>query len=225
MSPQTTAFLLAIVSIVLIDILLAGDNAVVIAMAVRTLSPQQRRIGTAVGAGGAVILRILLTFIAAPMLEWRFLKLVGGLLIFWIAIQLVVEDEESEAASHTAAGLRQAIWMILVADVTMSLDNILAVAAVSKGDLVLLTIGLALSITFVVFTSTLLSRLMNQYPWIIWIGAAILGRVGGGMIVTDPWVRSFMPVTEPFEYAAEAIGAAVVVVLGYILKRRKHAHA
>ena len=180
-------FLLDILSVVLIDVLLAGDNAVLIAMAVKSLPPQQRRIGIAAGAGGAVVLRVILTFFAARLLSLPWLKLTGGLLILWIAVKLMTEDDGAgEGAS--ARTLRQAIWLILVADITMSVDNILAVAAASKGNLLLLSLGLGLSITFVVFTSSLLSRIMDRFPIVIWIGAAILGRVGGEMVISDPWV-------------------------------------
>lgn len=210
-----------IFSIVLIDVLLAGDNAVLIAMAVKSLPAAQRRIGTAVGAIGAVVLRIILTFFASRMLQLSFLKLTGGVLIFWIAVKLLAETKHEAQREHTAGSLRQAIWMILVADVTMSLDNILAVAAASRGSLALLIVGLALSISFVVFTSSLLSRVMDKYPIVIWAGAAILGRVAGDMIMTDPWIEDHFHPSFAAEIAVQILGAALVVAAGGWWRSRK----
>ncbi len=171
-------FLLDALSIILIDILLAGDNAVVIAMAVRSLSPEQRRLGIGIGSAFAVVLRIGLTFFAAQLLQTQFLKLAGGLAILWIAVMLLADSGIGGEGGREAKTLWQAMWLIIVADITMSVDNILAVAAASKGHLGLLIFGLGLSIPFVVFTSHFLSTLMDKYPIIIYIGSAILGRVG-----------------------------------------------
>ena len=169
----TPQLLIDILTIVLIDLLLAGDNAVVIAMAVKTLTPKERKLGIAFGAAVAVVLRIGLTFFAAQLLQTPWIKLAGGTLIFWIAIKLLTDAAEDEATGHHAHNFWSAVWYILVADITMSLDNILAVAATSKGNFALLLFGLGLSIPFVVFTSTLLSRIMDRYPIVVWIGAAI----------------------------------------------------
>jgi YjbE family integral membrane protein len=211
-------FLLDVLSIILIDILLAGDNAVLIAMAVKSLPPPQRRLGIAAGAGGAVVLRIILTFFAAKILELSYLKLIGGVLILWIAVKLLTQSDRQEegAAAHN---LRQAIWLILVADITMSVDNILAVAAASKGNLVLLVLGLGLSITFVVFASSLLSRIMDRYPVVIWIGAAILGRVGGDMIATDPWIVAHMHPSDVLAVGFQIACGAGVLLAGWSLGR------
>lgn len=214
-------FFFSLVSIVLIDILLAGDNAVVIAMAVRSLPPSQRRIGVAAGAGGAVVLRIILTFFAARILELSYIKLTGGVLILWIAVRLLTQGPGEEAHGHQAYGVAQAIRMILMADVTMSLDNILAVAALSQGNLVLLGIGLALSISFVIFTSGLLARIMDRYPVIVWAGGAILGRVAGEMIVTDPWVTRALHPPEWLRFFVQALLAAGVVAAGVAVNRWK----
>jgi YjbE family integral membrane protein len=175
----------AILSIVLIDIVLAGDNAVVIALAVRTLPPKQRLMGIGLGSAMAVILRVGLTFVASQLLAINYVKLVGGLLILWIAVKLLLENTGEQASQGEARGLWHAVWLILVADITMSLDNVLAVAGASKGSFPLLLFGLALSIPLVVFTSNLLSKLMDRYVAIIYVGAAILGKVGGDMIMTD----------------------------------------
>ncbi|MEP6716727.1 MAG: YjbE family putative metal transport protein [Terriglobia bacterium] len=214
-------FLFRLVSIVLIDILLAGDNAVVIAMAVRSLPLAKRRMGVAVGAAGAVILRIILTFFAARILELSYVKLIGGLAILWIAVKLLTEEPGEEGEPGKVRGMGHAIRVILVADVTMSLDNILAVAASSEGDFLLLGIGLALSISFVIFTSGLLSRLMDRFPLIIWVGGAILGRVGAEMIVSDPWViRRWTPAPLVY-YGFQILLTAGVVAAGWFLKKRK----
>jgi YjbE family integral membrane protein len=221
MGNLNSGFFLAALAIVLIDVVLAGDNAVVIAMAVKSLPQAQRRSGVAVGALGAVVLRVILTSFAARMLQLEFLKLVGGGLIFWIAVKLLADGGSGEEKVQSAQSLRQAIWIILVADVTMSLDNILAVAAVAKDNRLLLIAGLGLSIPFVVFTSSLLSRVMDRFPVLIWIGAAILGRVAGEMMVTDPWIQRVLRPSEQIAVVGEVCGAGLVLVVGWWMKRRK----
>jgi YjbE family integral membrane protein len=213
--------LIDIFTIVLIDLLLAGDNAVVIAMAVKTLTPKERKLGIAIGAAVAVVLRIGLTFVAAQLLLTPWIKLVGGVLIFWIAIKLLTDAAEDEASGHHAHNFWSAVWFILVADVTMSLDNILAVAATSKGNFGLLLFGLGLSIPFVIFTSTFLSRIMDRYPLVVWIGAAILGRVGAEMIISDPVVHGALQPSHAVEIGAQIAGALVVVGAGKYLTRRR----
>jgi YjbE family integral membrane protein len=220
MASLSSSFFFDVVSVVLIDVLLAGDNAVLIAMAVKSLPPAQRRIGIAAGAGGAVVLRIVLTFFAARLLQLSYLKLSGGILILWIAVKLLTENSEDMDDGRRGQSLRQAIWLILVADITMSTDNILAVAAASKGNLPLLILGLGLSITFVVFTSTFLSRVMDRYPVVIWLGAAILGRVGVEMVLTDPWIVGKLHPSELVSIAAQILGALAVLLAGWALKKR-----
>jgi len=216
-SPQ---LLIDIPTIILIDLLLAGDNAVVIALAVKSLSPKERKLGITIGAGFAVVLRIVLTFFAAQLLLTPWIKLVGGVLIFWIAIKLLTDSAEEEAGVHREHTLMSAIWYIMVADITMSTDNILAVAGTSKGSLPLLLFGLGLSIPFVVFTSNLLSNIMDKYPIVVWIGAAILGRVGAEMIITDPVVHNALHPSTPVEIGMQVLGALVVVAAGKFLTRR-----
>jgi len=217
----TTDFFLGFVSIVIIDLILAGDNAVVIAMAVRTLPREQRRKGIILGAGAAVALRVILTFFAAQLLVIRFVKFIGGAVILWIAVKLFMEGAPAEESERKARTLMQAIWVIMVADITMSTDNVLAVAGASKGNLFLLIFGLGLSIPFVVFTSGLLASLMDRYPVIIYIGAAILGRVGGEMMMTDPFiVDTFHPPTW-LQYSVEAFFTIGVIVAGKILLKWK----
>lgn len=206
-------FFAGVINIVIIDIILAGDNAVVIAMAVRSLPRKQRQWGITMGAGAAVLLRVVLTFFVAKLLNIEFIKLVGGVLIVWIAIKLFVEGAP-EQADKEAKTLLQAMWLIVVADITMSTDNVLAVAGASHGNAFLLLFGLALSIPFVVFTSNLLSMLMDRYPIIIYIGAAILGRVGAEMIFTDPFVEGWLAPPTWFKYTMEAIFALGVIGVG-----------
>jgi len=220
MARSTGSFLFDVISIILIDVLLAGDNAVLIAMAVKSLPAHQRRVGITAGAAGAVVLRIILTAFASQMLQWSFLKLGGGLLILWIAVKLLLDTGGEQTPEKTASNLRQAIWMILVADLTMSLDNILAVAAASKGSLLLLILGLGLSITFVIFASSLLSKIMDRYPIVIWAGAAILGRVGADMIVSDSWLEARWPLPPVAHPAAQIAGAAGVMLAGWVFRKK-----
>lgn len=211
-------FFAGIINIVIIDLILAGDNAVVIAMAVRSLPRRQRQWGIILGAGAAVLLRVVLTFFVAQLLEIQYIKLVGGVLITWIAVKLFIEGAP-EQAEQDAKTLLQAMWLILVADITMSTDNVLAVAGASHGNLFLLIFGLALSIPFVVFTSNLLSLMMDRYPIILYLGAAVLGRVAGEMIFTDPAVVSWFSPPPWFCYSMEAVFALGVIVVGKLWLR------
>ena len=208
------AFLSSLFSIVVIDLILAGDNAVVIAMAVRALPKVQRRKGIIYGSLAAVLLRVFLTFFVARLLSLSYVKLVGGIVILWIAVKLFVEDEEAVEAHKEAETLWHAVRLIIIADITMALDNMLAVGAASHGNLALLIFGLGLSIPFVVFTSSLLSSLMDKYPVIIYIGAALLGKVGGEMIMTDPVIIRFVPLSPFLLYCTEALFAAGVLAAG-----------
>jgi YjbE family integral membrane protein len=217
------SFFFDLIKIILINILLAGDNAVVIAMAVRSLPVSKRRVGVVAGAGLAVVLRVVLTFWATRILEIAFLKLTGGVLILWIAVKLLTEAAGEHESQYRARGTAHAIWLILMADVTMSLDNILAVAAASKGSLPLLIIGLGLSIPFVVFASSLLARIMDRYPVVLWLGAAILGQVAGEMIVTDPWVDRLLQPSEAASIAVQVFFVAAVLGVGMIARSRRNA--
>jgi YjbE family integral membrane protein len=222
----TWAFCTSFLSIILIDLVLAGDNAVVIAMAVKTLPRKKRLLGTAIGAGGAVVLRVACTFIVAQLLVMKYVKLAGGAVIVWIAIKLLVQGVEEEDGSHKeAASIFQALWVIMVADISMSIDNMLAVAGACKGNLFLLLFGLGLSIPFVVFTSNLLAMLMDKYPVILYIGAAILGRVAGDMMITDPFVHTLLDPSKHVEYGAQAFFTVAVIVVSQIIIRRQAAKA
>ena len=220
----TWQFLLAVLSIVLIDLVLAGDNAVVIAMAVRNLPDKKRLWGIALGAGAAVVVRVIATFLVAQLLNIQFIKLVGGAVIIWIAVKLLTECADEECKDHECGSIWQAVWIIIVADMSMGIDNMLAVGAASHGNLFLLLFGLVLSIPFVVFMSNILSKLMNRYPIILWLGAGILGKVGGEMMITDPWVHGLLNPPKWVEYAVMVFFVAFVCGLSkWIANRRKAA--
>jgi YjbE family integral membrane protein len=218
----TWEFFVSVMSIVLIDLVLAGDNAVVIAMAVKNLPSKRRRWGIILGAGGAVFIRVICTFLVAQLLNLQFIKLVGGAVIIWIAIKLLTEGAKEECHDRECGSIWQALWVIIVADLSMGIDNMLAVGAASRGNMFLLLFGLALSIPFVVFMSNVLSMLMDKYPIILWAGAAILGKVGGEMMITDPWVNSLLGPPQWIVYAVMVFFVVFVYVLSkMILNRRK----
>jgi YjbE family integral membrane protein len=207
-------FLLNGLSIVLIDLLLAGDNALVIALAVRSLPTRERRIGIAGGAAAAVVLRIGLTAVASRLLEIEYVKLAGGVLILWIAFKVLKDASTPPDSAPSPKRFWQAVWYIVVADLTMSTDNILAIAGAANGDFWLIAFGLALSIPFVVFSSNLLSNLMDRYPATIYLGAGLLGRVGGEMILTDPFMARTLNPSGIVRYAVEAVLAMAFIIVG-----------
>jgi YjbE family integral membrane protein len=217
-------FLMGIVSIIVIDLILAGDNAVIIAMAVRRLPKNQRITGTIFGAGAAVLLRVALTFFVSQLLQIIFLKLIGGIVILWIAVKLFVDGGVEEGQNQEAVTMGQAVRLIVIADVTMSIDNVLAIAGASRGNLFLLFFGLALSIPLVVFTSNVLSVLMDKYPIIILLGAAVLGRVGGEMMITDAWVEGLIHPSKIVEYGVQIFFAVGVIVVGKLWIQWKNSH-
>jgi YjbE family integral membrane protein len=184
------------VSIVILDLTLAGDNALVIALAVRTLPRKQQFWGRVWGSLGAVALRLLFITIITYMLAIPLLQFAGGVLLIWIALKLVRQTTDGEGggghAVRQGTTLFEAVWIIIVADVVMSLDNVLAVAGAAHGDLKLVVFGIALSLPLVVWGSGILARLMNRYQWIIWIGGGILGYVAGEMVLKDDWVAAWL---------------------------------
>jgi YjbE family integral membrane protein len=208
-------------SIVFIDLLLAGDNALVIAMAVRSLAPRERRIGTICGAAAAVVLRVGLTAIAARILNIQFLKLAGGLFVLWIAVKVLVDASDPPDSVPVPKRLVQAIWYIVFADLTMSTDNILAIAGASNGHVELIIFGLCLSIPFVVLSANLLASLMDRYPFTIYLGAGILGRVGGDMVLTDAFVVNLLHPSDTVKYVIEGVLAVALMVGGKIYCDRK----
>jgi YjbE family integral membrane protein len=214
-------FIASLVSIVVVDLTLSGDNAVVIAAAAKSLAPALRRRALIAGAACAVIALVTATFFAARLLHVRFLQVIGGIAILWIALNLFREEPPLESSAARLAGFWKAMWFILVADVTMSTDNILANAALAQGSLTLLLFGLGISIPLVVFASGLLAALMDKYPVIVYAGAALLGRVAGQMIMTDAFVAQRFAPSATLRYAVEAAGAVGVLLVGWWMKPRK----
>lgn len=223
----TSQFWVALAQIIGINIILSGDNAVVIALAARSLPPLQQKKAILFGSMAAIVLRVILTVVAVELLALPYLKIIGSLLLLWIGIQLLLPDGDDgdEAEDGTKGGgsqLLAAIRTILVADLVMSLDNVIGVAAAAKGNLPLLIIGLAISIPLIVFGSTVILKLMDRFPIIITLGAALLGYVAGEMLVTDPslvhWVEAQASV---LHWVIPIAGAIVVVLVGKALGRAK----
>lgn len=210
---DSVQFLVLLVQIVGVNIVLSGDNAVVIALAARGLPPAEQKRAVAIGSGAAVVMRIVLTLVAVELLRLPYLKLIGALLLLWIAVKLLIPQSDAEAGAAANKGLSGAVRTILIADLAMSLDNVIAVAAVAKGNVLLLVLGLAISIPLVVFASRLLIGLMERYPVIITAGAALLGWVGGEMFVSDPATHGLMQWAGPCVHAVVPLLAAVGVVL------------
>lgn len=218
---QDVNFWIGLLKIIWINIILSGDNAVVIALAARSLPPQQQKKAILFGSAAAVVLRIILTVVAAKLLQLSFLQVVGGLLLLWIGVQLLSEEEDDEGGhAKETGGLMAAVRTILIADLVMSLDNVIAVAAAAKGNDVLLLLGLAISIPLVIFGSTLMIRLMERFPFIITLGAGLIGWVGGETIVSDVALKDVAANYPWLHYAAAAAGAAFVVTLGRALQKR-----
>ena len=221
----SAAFWAALGSIILANILLSGDNAVVIAMAARTLPAHQQKKAIFYGSAAAIVMRIGLTLIAVEMLKWPFLKIVGGLLLVYIGVTLLLEEDDGgDIGAKADGGLMVAIRTILIADLVMSLDNVLAVAAAAKGNTLLLVLGLGISIPLIIFGSTLLLKVMERFPVIITLGAALLGFLAGEMVLTDPAVTTrFGLQSHTLVNTAGALGAVLVVVVGKYLQRRQAA--
>jgi YjbE family integral membrane protein len=212
-------YLIDCLSIVVIDLLLAGDNALVIALAVRALPKRQRRIAMLSGAWLAVAIRVAVTFLAAKLLEVEYVQFAGGAFVVWIAVKVLRDAHPRERAAASSGELWRAIASIMVADLTMSTDNILAVAGASKGNIWLIVFGLALSIPLVVSSSAFLALVMDKYPVTMYVGVAILGRVGGEMMLGDPFVRRVLHASEPLRYALELALMAAIVAVGRRLSR------
>ncbi len=216
---STPEFWIALAQIILINIVLSGDNAVVIALACRSLPPQQQKKAILFGSVGAIVLRIILTFFADYLLSLPFLKLVGAVLLLWIGIGLLKgEDDEDDLEGHS--GLAAAIKTIIIADLVMSLDNVIGVAAAAKGNIVLLVVGLAVSIPLIIYGSTIILKLMARFPVIITIGAGLLGWVAGEMAVSDPVVTGWVNDHHFVHTIAPAVGAVLVVAVGKWLMSR-----
>jgi YjbE family integral membrane protein len=216
-----TRFLIAGFTLVLIDLLLAGDNALVIALAVRSLPRRERRIGSICGAALAVVLRVGLTFVTAKILSVEFVELAGGLFILWIAFKVLIDASKPPSATVRAGSLPKAIWYVVVADITMSTDNILAIAGASGGHFSLILFGLGVSIPFVVLASNLLADLMNRYPAVIYLGAAILGKVGGDMALDDPFMVRTLHPSDMARYAVDAALVVIILAAGWAISKKR----
>ena len=218
MTPQ---FWTGLLTIIWVNIILSGDNAVVIALAARSLPERQQKRAVVWGAGAAVIMRIILTIVAVELLKLPYLKFIGAVLLLWIAVKLLIPEDGEGDCVKSSSSLATAIKTILIADLVMSLDNVIAVAAAAKGSIVLLVLGLGISIPLVVFGATMLMRLMERFPVIITLGAAILGWVSGEMGVSDPVIMPWVEENaEWLHWAAPVVGAALVVIVGKWLAGR-----
>ena len=213
-------FWIALSQIILINIVLSGDNAVVIAMASRSLPPQQQRKAILFGSVGAIVLRIVLTFFAVYLLTLPYLKLAGAALLLWIGIGLLKGDDgEEDLEGHS--NLSAAIRTIVMADLVMSLDNVIGVAAAAKGNVPLLVFGLVISIPLIIFGSAIILKLMTRFPVIITLGAALLGWVAGEMAISDPSIAGFTANQHALHYVVPALGAVLVVAVGKWLTGRQ----
>lgn len=216
----TPAFWVAVGQIILIDILLGGDNAVVIALACRGLPQKQRKLGIIYGTAGAIVLRVILIAFALALLAIPYLKLVGGLLLVWIGVKLLMPQDDHDDHSNIASSdkLWGAVKTVIVADLVMSVDNVLAIAGAAESagqhQLPLVIFGLIVSIPIIVAGSQLVLKLMDRFPLIITLGAMLLGWIAGQMIFTDPGVKAHLPDAKVWEYAAAATGALLVLLLG-----------
>ena len=225
MDYTTGAFWAALGSIIWVNIILSGDNAVVIALAARALPPHQQKKAIFWGSAAAIVMRVVLTVIAVEMLKWPYLKIIGAILLVYIGVSLMLEEDDGEGdVGKDSGGMWTAIRTILIADLVMSLDNVLAVAAAAKGNIVLLVVGLALSIPLIIFGSTLLLKVMERFPIIITAGAALLGFLAGEMLLTDPALVGRIGELPHWQVnVGGAIGAALVVAIGTLLQRRQAA--
>jgi YjbE family integral membrane protein len=218
---MTTQFWVGLMTIIWVNIILSGDNAVVIALAARSLPVHQQKKAVMWGAGAAVAMRIVLTIVAVELLKFPYLKLIGAVLLLWIAVKLLVPEEDSGDGIESSSNLWAAIKTILIADLVMSLDNVIGVAAAAKGSIVLLVLGLLISIPLVIFGATMLMKLMERFPVIITLGAAILGWVSGEMAATDPVLAQWVNDNASWlHWVAPIAGAALVVVVGKAIAAR-----
>src|SRR5215470_6481960 len=218
----TLPFWVAVVEIIAVNILLSGDNAVVIALACRNLSLKQRRVGIFWGVLGAIVLRIVLTFFAMGLLVYPWIRLVGGVLLVWIGVKLIAQEDEGEHKVKASDRMLTAVWTIIVADLVMSLDNVVAVAAAAKGSLELLIFGLVISIPIVVVGSQIIMALIGRFPVLVFAGGGLLGYIAGEMIIEEPvlkpWLREnasgLADLTPPVLFG-------LVVIAGMWLIRRR----
>jgi YjbE family integral membrane protein len=221
-SMATPAFWVAVVQIIWINILLSGDNAVVIALACRELPPRERLWGMVIGAGVASVLLIAFTAVFSVLLTLPYLRLAGAIALIWIAVKLLApQAHDEEGTTEAAHDLWRAVWIVVIADIVMSLDNVIAVAAVAKGQYILLIIGLSISIPVVIAGSAVILWLMERFPVLVWGGAAILGWVAGDIFAGDTFVLNLFKSIDPevLSYAASIVGTVIVLASGLIWRR------
>jgi YjbE family integral membrane protein len=219
---STSQFWVDVFKIIVIDLLLSGDNAVVIALACRNLPAEQRKKGILFGVGGAIGLRVVLTFFAVSLLSLPYLKLVGALLLLWIGIKLILPEEEHSADNIQAdTRLLGAVKTIIIADFVMSLDNVLGVAAAAKGNVALLVFGLLISIPLIAWSSQLVLKMIDRFPFIIYAGGALLGYVAGEMLVSEALFSSLVEARHYFHWLIPVFCALLVLVVGKWLAMRK----
>lgn len=222
---EHAAFWIAVLQIVVVNILLSGDNAVVVAMACRRLPPRQRFWGILIGAGTAAMLLVIFAAVVTPLMMLPYVKLGGGLALFYIAVKLLAPENADAEAVEAAAHLWRVVRIVVATDVIMSLDNIIAVAAVARGDLALLAIGLAVSIPIVLAGAALVAALFNRFPILVWAGAALLGWIAGEIIAADPAVSGYLTAgfggtpTRRVELMAAGAGAVLVIAAGGLRRR------
>jgi YjbE family integral membrane protein len=222
----TPEFWFAVGQIILIDILLGGDNAVIIALACRGLPDAQRKWGIFYGTLGAIVLRVVLIAFALTLLSVPYLKIVGALLLLWIGIKLLMpQEDEAHSNINASDRLWGAVKTVIIADLVMSVDNVLAIAGAAQGagqhSLALVIFGLLVSIPIIVAGSQIVLKLMDRFPWIITAGGMLLGWIAGQMAITDPVVKNWLTVSKPTEYACAAAGALLVLAVGLYLQKRK----
>jgi YjbE family integral membrane protein len=219
------AFWTALIKIIGIDIVLAGDNAVVIALAARRLPAQQQKMAIFLGCAAAVVIRVVLTLVAASLLTTPYLRIIGGALLLWIGVKLLTQNE-GEAHVSEANNLGEAVKTIVIADVVMSVDNIIGVAGAAGDSKLLLALGLAISIPLVIFASALILKIMERFPIVITLGAALLGYVAGEMLVTDPVTKDWVLANAAWlKYGLPIFGAVAVVAVGKWIASRRPASA
>ncbi len=220
MDGNTSTFMLQLLQIIWINILLSGDNAVVIALACRSLPPKSRTIGIVAGAGVAIVLRIIFTLLVVSLLAIPYLRLGGGVLLVWIAVKLLT-DEANESNVAEASSVWHAVRIVAIADMVMSLDNVLAIAAVAKDSNLLVIIGLGLSIPLIVFGAQLVITMLERFPWLVWVGAGLLGFVAGELLASEPAIKPLLGGMSEHtaEYVLGASGIALVLALGALLRK------
>ena len=222
---MTATFWLAVGQIIMIDILLGGDNAVVIALACRNLPPKQRTQGIIYGTVGAIVLRVILIAFALALLTVPYLKLVGAVLLLWIGVKLLMPEGDDDHNISSSDKLWSAVKTVIVADLVMSVDNVLAIAGAAQGageahQLPLVIFGLLVSIPIIVWGSTFVLKLMERFPFVITLGAMLLGWIAGQMAYTDPAIKAYLPASAVWSYGAAVAGALLVLVMGKLLQNR-----